>query len=322
MEQTEDDLPAPLTPADCDLRNFHYMALDVGKLRDSDTAALENPEAFRCAILLYCAAWHQVPAASLPDDESKLARLAGYGRDLEAFRHARETGGLKGWIRCTDGRLYHPVVAAKANEAFISKRKQQQRTAAANAARARKGMGQPRSIPPTAPETNVTSNVTDDVTVDVTSNVTDDVTSTKGKDKIGEDNDSELRSAALASPGACQSRARKPANTMRSAGAPGLPLGARDELWALGVPTLRNLTGKPEGAARAFLGKMLKNLGDDAAAALAILREAESLRPIDPAAWVSAAAKARSQAERPQLGTIRTGDGRVLTAAELRECST
>ena len=63
--------PDPLVPAEVDLRDFKYMELDVQMLRDSRFAAEVEPEAFRAGLLLWCASWHQLPAASLPD---KVAR--------------------------------------------------------------------------------------------------------------------------------------------------------------------------------------------------------------------------------------------------------
>ncbi|MEN9288472.1 MAG: hypothetical protein RL317_95, partial [Pseudomonadota bacterium] len=110
----------PLVPADVDLQDFQYMPLDVRRLRDSDLAALESPEACWAAVLLWSASWHQVPAASLPDDDRVLANLAGYGRVVKEWQRVRE-GALRGWIKCDDGRLYHPVVAEKALEAWDSK---------------------------------------------------------------------------------------------------------------------------------------------------------------------------------------------------------
>ncbi|MNV12124.1 hypothetical protein D3C71_1027120 [compost metagenome] len=115
-------LPAPLTPPDCDLRDFAFMPLDVARLRDSDLAIQLGAEEFRAAVLLWCAAWHQVPAASLPDDDKALAALAGYGRVVAEWRKHRE-GALYGWVKCSDGRLYHPVVAEKARDAWQAKHK-------------------------------------------------------------------------------------------------------------------------------------------------------------------------------------------------------
>lgn len=106
-------MPEPLTPPDCDLRDFSYMPLDVARLRDSEAAVVLSDEEFRAAIMLWCAAWHQVPAASVPADDRLLASLAGYGRDLDGWRRVK-AGAMRGFIACDDGRLYHPVVAEKA----------------------------------------------------------------------------------------------------------------------------------------------------------------------------------------------------------------
>jgi hypothetical protein len=121
------NLPEPLTPIDCDLRNFPFMPLDVVRLRDSDLAALESPEACWAAVLLWCASWHQIPAASLPNDDRVLANLAGFGRVVKEWSKVRQ-GALRGWITCNDGRLYHPVIAEKALDAMESKYKQEWRT--------------------------------------------------------------------------------------------------------------------------------------------------------------------------------------------------
>ena len=114
-------LPEPLTPPDCDLRDFSFMPLDVARLRDSDLAATPDAEVFRTAMLSWCAAWHQVPAASIPDDDAVVARLVGLGRDVNGWRKLRAAGALRGFVKCSDGRLYHPVVAEKANESFAKK---------------------------------------------------------------------------------------------------------------------------------------------------------------------------------------------------------
>lgn len=120
-------LPEPLTQIDCDLRNFPFMPLDVVRLRDSDLAALESPEACWAAVLLWCASWHQIPAASLPNDDRVLANLAGFGRVVKEWAKVKE-GALRGWTLCSDGRLYHPVISEKALDAMESKYKQEWRT--------------------------------------------------------------------------------------------------------------------------------------------------------------------------------------------------
>ncbi len=107
------------------------MPLDVVRLRDSDLAATRSAEECWCALLLWCASWHQMPAASLPNDDRVLASLAGFGRAVEAWRAVRD-GALHGWVLCSDGRLYHPVVAEKAIEA-VSKRHQKSTSGRAGA---------------------------------------------------------------------------------------------------------------------------------------------------------------------------------------------
>lgn len=125
----------PLVPADLDLRDFHTMPLDVVRLRDSDLSVTATGDEFRAAILLWCAAWHQVPASSLPDDDRLLARFAGYGRDLRGWKAVREAA-LHGFIRCSDGRLYHPVIGDMALNADQKRKGNSRRTAAATKAAA------------------------------------------------------------------------------------------------------------------------------------------------------------------------------------------
>jgi len=125
---TTEQLPAPMVPAEVDLRDFAFMPLDVLRLRDSDLASVEDAEVFRCAVLSWCVSWHQTPAGSLPDDDVLLARLLGFGRDIKGWRRVRAAGGMRGWVLCSDGRLYHPVVAEKARDAWVGKMAQRWRT--------------------------------------------------------------------------------------------------------------------------------------------------------------------------------------------------
>jgi hypothetical protein len=115
-----DALPPPLVPADVDLQDFRFMPLDVVRLRDSSLIAQATGEEFRCAVLLWCAAWHQVPAGSLPDDDAVLAGYAGFGRSIKRWQKRRPIV-MRGWVKCADGRLYHPVVSEKALGAYDAK---------------------------------------------------------------------------------------------------------------------------------------------------------------------------------------------------------
>jgi hypothetical protein len=114
--------PAPLIGSDVDLRDFPYMPLDVVRLRDSETAILVSGDGFRAAVLLWCAAWHQIPAASLPDEDRTLAHLSGFGRDLQAWAQVKSEA-LRGFVKCSDGRLYHPTIAKNAARVWDKKLK-------------------------------------------------------------------------------------------------------------------------------------------------------------------------------------------------------
>lgn len=120
----ESERIAPVPP-DCDLRGLPWMPIDTVRLLDSDLFALATGEAFKAAVALWCKAWQQVPASSLPEDDRILAKLSGAGP-----RWARvKEQALRGFVKCTDGRLYHPVIAEKALEAWAHRQKQRDRAA-------------------------------------------------------------------------------------------------------------------------------------------------------------------------------------------------
>jgi len=118
--------PNPLVPPEVDLTDFPFMPIDVRRLRDSRLIATSTGDEFMAWMLLVCASWHQRPAGSLPDDDVELAQLAGFGRVVKEWKKLRE-GALYGWVKCSDGRLYHPHVAEKAAEAWDGKLQHQWR---------------------------------------------------------------------------------------------------------------------------------------------------------------------------------------------------
>ena len=124
-------MTAPLTPPDCDLRAFATMPLDAVRLFGSEFHAVASDGAWRAGVTLWLRAWHQVPAASLPDDDVQLTRLAELGRDIKEWKRLRDQA-LHGWIKCSDGRLYHPVVAEIANGAWKKRQAFKERSAKAN----------------------------------------------------------------------------------------------------------------------------------------------------------------------------------------------
>lgn len=126
------DAPEPIVPPDADLRGLQYMPLEVARLRDSDLATKATGDEFRAAVLLWCAAWTQLPAGSLPTDDESLAYLAGFGRGKFSLREWKRvrTGALRGWKVHTDGRLHHHVLSEKVVEAWVERTEYRSRKAA------------------------------------------------------------------------------------------------------------------------------------------------------------------------------------------------
>lgn len=131
------DLPEPPVPPEVVLRDFYFMPLDVARLRDCRFVYASSGEGFRSAVLLWCASWHQIPAASLPDDDVELAHLAGFGRIVSEWLKVKSEA-MHGFILCSDGRWYHPHIAKEAMNAWKEKLSHRARTEAATKARQEK----------------------------------------------------------------------------------------------------------------------------------------------------------------------------------------
>lgn len=112
------DLPDPLTPADCDCTDLDGFMLNVERLMASELVALSSLEVIGAALLLWSRAWKQKPAASLPDDERVIAAFAKLS--VPRFRKMRDEV-LRGFVKCSDGRLYHRTLSAEAVGAYERK---------------------------------------------------------------------------------------------------------------------------------------------------------------------------------------------------------
>jgi hypothetical protein len=117
-DPARDELPDPLVPEEVDLRDFPTMPLDTLRLLDSEFIAASTPKNFKAAVMLWCHSWHQVPASSVPNSAQWLRIHSGLGRDWPRAKQQV----LYGFILCSDGRYYHPVIAEMALQSF-SKRK-------------------------------------------------------------------------------------------------------------------------------------------------------------------------------------------------------
>lgn len=142
-----EELPAPLVPAHIDLRGYGWMPYYGDRLLRSEFAARVSDAGFRTGHYLWWAAWNGTPAASLPDDDLILARLADFGRDVKAWRKIRDEA-LHGFVKCSDGRLYHRAQAPLAIEAWDRRVKERVRKQ-----RWREGQERPRDGDKDVPET-------------------------------------------------------------------------------------------------------------------------------------------------------------------------
>lgn len=107
-------IPHPLVPAEVDLNGMSYMPLEISRLMNSDLFVLSTGDEFKAAVALWCKSWQQVPAASLPNNDRILAHLSGAFQKWNKLKAM----AMQGWILCSDGRFYHPVVAEKALSAW------------------------------------------------------------------------------------------------------------------------------------------------------------------------------------------------------------
>lgn len=108
--------PVPLVPPDLDLRRLPYMPLQIERLERSKAwlACKKHPELAYFMLNLWKRVWRECPVASIEDDPEVIADAAG--ADPETWTRISEVV-LRGWIKCSDGRLYHPVLAELALEA-------------------------------------------------------------------------------------------------------------------------------------------------------------------------------------------------------------
>jgi hypothetical protein len=110
--------PPPPIPSDVDIRDFRFMPLDVVQLQNSETWAIADGWTSKALVNLWTKAWHQVPAGSLPDNDDLHRTWAGVP-DWESVRGT----ALRGFIKCSDGRLYHRVICEKALTAWNERKR-------------------------------------------------------------------------------------------------------------------------------------------------------------------------------------------------------
>lgn len=101
------DIPEPLVASEVDLRGLDWMPLFGDDLFGSETWVGASADGKVAALRLWWRSFcKEVPAGSLPDNDKLLADYAGYGVAVKAWSKIRKEV-MRGWVLCSDGRLYH-----------------------------------------------------------------------------------------------------------------------------------------------------------------------------------------------------------------------
>lgn len=274
-------LPPPMVPAEVDLSDFTTMPLEVRMVRDSKFAVESEPEAFRAGVLLWCAAWHQVPTGSLPDNDKELSNLAGFGRVVKEWLKFREEALWK-FVKCSDGRLYHPVIAEKAVAAWTSRcrhyyDRMADRLRKANKARAEQKPPQEAIPVPSFEDWNaarIAAGQTPEVAAQAGGIPAEKRLIGRGKGKGRGNREGEGKGDSLSRSG--------------PGGPGGEPPSDRDLVFALGVPLL-TAAGVIEKNARSMLAGLAKKHGE--AEVVRVINRCAEERPVQPVSWIQAALK-------------------------------
>lgn len=186
-------MTSPLTTSSHDVSGLDGFMLNTDLLMASELWALATGDEFKAAVGLWCRAWKQTPAGSLPDDDKVLAAFSGAGKSWPKVKAM----ALRGFVKCSDGRLYHTTLCsdvvraakwkadAEIENAGAAERKRRQREDRSQMFERLKAAGvtPPFNTSMAALRELVTRHVTHKVTPPVT--VT--VTALQGQDRTGQE---------------------------------------------------------------------------------------------------------------------------------------
>lgn len=265
----QDELPDPLAGLEVDCRGLDFMPLDVARLRDSDLVAISSGEGFKAAVLLWAKSWWEIPAGSLLNNNRALARAVGVSeKDFEKVREE----ALHGWILCSDGRFYHPVIVDFAEKAAKNRRNQSERANSRWAKERAKKAG--NSTPAPSPRKSPAKSA---------SNAAEYAQSMqgRGRGRDSESNDSDAEAVV--------SELRKYSVGQFNA-------------WNMCLSVLAHLGGISGGPARSFVGKLKSEfkLDEEALAEIAVATWAEKTG--DPRAFMRQCAARRSESAQAENG--------------------
>lgn len=265
-------LPAPLTPAGCNLQDFPHTPILRSRLFGSSFHARTTDSEWRAGVTLWLKAWEQVPAGSLPDDDIELCRLAELARDLKTWRKLK-AGAMRGWVLCSDGRLYHPVVAEVVRNAVDAKIVQRDKTLKARIAAMQKALNEASDSDKKASITEEIRKLSQALSLSQSQkallSVTGPVTESKRSEEKGREEKGLDSSEANA-----------------SGGKPPKLTDPKEIIFGYGLALLVS-AGTPEKQARSFLGGRVKEY--DEQTVIDRLRDCAKQKPLQPLEWLAAA---------------------------------
>lgn len=272
------DAPAPLVPAEVDLRGLEYMPFFGTHLFGSEFNAVCTDAEWRAGLTLWWAAWNQQPAGSLPDDDGALCRLADLGRDLKAWNKIKGRA-LHGFVKCSDGRLYHGFLCRQVLVAWEKRVQERERK------RKWREKKQGQDADGDGDRTGTTGGTERGRNADVPADGNRrDVT---GRDGTGRE---------LKTPRSKASTADAVAGTDP----------VKDEIWRTGRAILEG-EGKSRDAAGSFLGRLCKDFGQ--VLVLQAVRDCHAATPAKASEWLIARCQERRRVN---------GSGNAAAAAEAK----
>lgn len=105
-------LPDPPYSSDTKANGFK-QEVDWRRITQSKTWIMADPECRHVLLTIWLSSWENVPCGTWEPDDAYIA--ASIGCKLEWFNGHREQL-MRGWIRHSDGRLYHPYITAQVQE--------------------------------------------------------------------------------------------------------------------------------------------------------------------------------------------------------------
>lgn len=294
------DLPAPMTPPGCVLQDFPHTPIYRARLFGSSFHARATDGEWRAGVTLWLKSWDQVPAGSLPDDDIELCRLAELARDMKTWKKVK-AGALRGWVVCSDMRLYHPVVAEGVNNALEAKTAQREKTAKARIAALEKKLKESSDESQKEHLTEEVRRLSQGLSLTLSQKALASVTESKRREGEGKGREEKgLVDSVPVGTGGKPPRLTDPAEI----------------IFGYGLSMLVN-AGTVEKHARSFLGGLRKEHGDDAL--IDALRACAKARTVQPLEWLAAALPPKGSSAAPNAQERLEQSNRAVAARFLEK---